>query len=58
MSLLLIFDLIQQASLVNFMYFLSIFKISKKKQRHFEYYEREIDSPCSLIFPSRIKLLE
>ena len=51
MSLLLIFGLIQQASLVNFMYFLSIFKILKKKQRHFKCYEREIDSPCSLIFP-------
>ena len=48
MSLLLIFEMIQQAALVKFMYFLSISKISEK--RHFEHYEREIDSPCSLFF--------
>ena len=49
LSLLLIFELIQQAAVVNFMLFLNILKISKT---HFEHFERKID--CLL--PRRLLL--
>ena len=43
-SLLLIFELIQQAAVVNFMLFLNIFKDSPKY--HFEHFESKIDYFC------------
>ena len=58
LPLLLIFELIQQAALVNFMLYLNIFKILKS---HFEHFEGKIAYflLCELFFPwNRIKFLE
>ena len=51
LSLFLIFELIQQAALVNFMLFLNIFKILRKF--NFEHIEGKIAYllPCWLFFP-------
>ena len=62
LSLLLIFELIQHAALVNFMLFLNILKILKSfEENHFKHFEEKIAYPltCGLVFPeNRVKFLE
>ena len=59
LSLLLIFELIQQTALVNFILFSNILKILKMS--YLEHLEEKIAYPltCGLFFPeNRVKLLE